>query len=174
MRIPRTMLALLALSVLLPGLPAAGEEPTDGRNKTLLDPFLDNLVGEWSISRRVRDTQVQNTMKAEWVLQHQFLQLHMKDPAQPPQYEALVLIGYSRADKRYVAHWCDNFGGKFSAMGYGTRSGNSIEFVFQYPDGPFHNTFSWNPETHGWTSLMESEGKDGKRTFFAEDSIRRP
>ena len=59
-------------------------------------------------------------------------------------------------------------------MGYGARTGNSIEFVFHYPEGPFHNTFTWNPATRGWTSLMESEGKDGKRTFFAEDSIRRP
>jgi hypothetical protein len=53
----------------------------------------------------------------------QFLQIHMKDVADPPAYEALVLIGYAHADKRYVAHWCDTYGGKFSAVGHGRRSG---------------------------------------------------
>lgn len=48
-----------------------------------------------------------------------------------------------------------------------------MRMLFQYPDGPFHNTFSWNPQTETWTLLAESEGKDGKRTFFAEDTVRK-
>jgi hypothetical protein len=42
---------------------------------------------------------VQNRVTATWVLNHQFLELRMRDVAQPPQYEAIVLIGYVHSDR---------------------------------------------------------------------------
>ncbi len=115
------------------------------RHVPLEDPFLDNLVGKWKIERKIDGTLVANTMEAQWVLQHRFLKLHMKDVSNPPKYEALVLIGYDPLAERYVAHWTDTYGGGYSALGYGKRDGNSIEFKFDYPDGPFYNTFNWEP-----------------------------
>jgi hypothetical protein len=57
-------------------------------------------------------------------------------------------VGYDNTSERYVAHWLDVYGGRFSeTLGYGRRSSDSIEFVFEYPAGPFHTTFSWKPET---------------------------
>jgi hypothetical protein len=47
-------------------------------------------------------------------LDHQFLRLEMKDVATPPAYEATVYIGYDKTGERYVAHWLDVFGGRFS------------------------------------------------------------
>jgi uncharacterized protein DUF1579 len=143
------------------------------RDTALEDPFLDNLVGKWKIERKIRGALVANTMEAKWVLQHHFLQLRMKDVATPPKYEALVLIGYDGSKEMYVAHWMDVYGGRFSAMGYGKRDGNSIEFKFDYPDGPFYNTFNWQPGERGWTMNLENTDKDGKRVFFAEDRVRR-
>jgi len=75
---------------------------------------------------------------------------------------------------RYVAHWIDAFGGRFSeTLGYGTRSGNIIKFVFEYPDGPFLNTFTWNPDKKSWTFLMQQKDQNGKRPLFAEDTLVR-
>lgn len=92
----------------------------------------------------------------------------------PASYEAMVFIGYDNTSERYVAHWIDVFGGRFSeSLGYGTRAGNSIKFVFEYPDGPFHNTFTWNPETKMWVSLLEQKDTTGKWKVFAEDTLRR-
>lgn len=139
----------------------------------LEDPFLQNLIGEWTIERKIRGTVVHNTLKAEWVLQHQFVQLHMKDTAQPSEYEALVLVGYDPSTKRYLAHWCDSFGGQYAGVGYGVLVNNAIDFFFNYADGPFHNTFTWNSATRSWRFLMESEGVDGIRQVFAEDTVRR-
>ena len=167
---PRTLL----VGLLLVAGAAAADDPPDGPKRIFQDPFIDNLAGEWKLTRKIRGKEVHNTLKAEWVLNHQFLQLHMKDTANPPAYEAIVLIGYAHADRKYVAHWCDTYGGKFSAVGHGTRAGDSIEFQFQYPDGPFYNTFTWNPRAKGWTFRMESQGKDGMRAPFAEDTLRRP
>jgi len=104
-------------------------------------------------------------------LNHQFLQLHMKDVASPPKYEAIVLIGYVYSDKHYLAHWTDNFGAKFSAVGKGTRNGNSVEFRFEYQDGPFFNTFTWHPERKEWVLRMENQGPSGTRLPFATDTL---
>ncbi|HLO00023.1 MAG TPA: DUF1579 family protein [Pyrinomonadaceae bacterium] len=98
----------------------------------------------------------------------------MKDVNARPIYEAMVFIGYDNASERYVAHWIDVFGGRFSeSLGYGTRAGNSIRFVFEYPDGPFLNTFTWNAETRTWTFLMQHKNAAGMWVRFAEDSLRR-
>jgi hypothetical protein len=107
-------IALLSFSMLTPC-------HAQGPAGKLEDPFLENLAGQWEITRKVRSTTAHNTLEAEWVLQRRFLQLHMRDVTEPPKYEAIVLIGYDR----------------------------------------------------GWRMLLESEGKDGKRSFFAEDTIRR-
>ena len=149
------------------------DEPPDGPNRLFQDEFVDNLVGDWHLTREIRGQRVASTFRAEWVLNHQFLQLHFKDVVESGGYEAIVLLGYQHADKRYVAHWCDTYGGKFSGVGLGQRSGDTIPFEFHYPDGPFFNTFAWNPETKGWTFTMESVGQDGKRKLFAVDRLRR-
>lgn len=169
------MRRVLLFACVLATTPAVhADEPPDGPKRIFKDDFIDNLAGKWMITRKIRGKQVENTMTAEWVLNHQFLQLHMKDAADPPAYEAIVLIGYVHADKTYVAHWCDTYGGKFSAVGKGKRAGDSIEFVFHYPDGPFYNTFTRDAKANEWTFRMENQGKDGKRTLFAEDKLRRP
>jgi hypothetical protein len=168
------MILLASVTIACHQRPARADDPPDGPKRAFKDPFIENLAGEWKLTRKIRGKEETNKLKAKWVLNHQFLQLHMKDTANPPAYEAIVLIGYARADKKYVAHWCDTWGGKFSAVGYGKRSGDSIEFVFQYPDGPFYNTFTWNAKARGWKFRMENQQKDGKRTLFAEDTLRRP
>jgi Protein of unknown function (DUF1579) len=163
--------AMALALVLVPVTGARADQAPDGRQATFDDRLLDSLVGHWNVSREIRGKQERNTLDVDWVLLHQFLELHMKDAAKPPQYEAIVLIGYDHEGQRYVIHWCDNFGGKFSLMGHGRRSGDSIEFVFEDPDSPFFNTFSRDPKTGTWTFVMESQGKDGKRVFFAKDTL---
>ncbi|MFY9823527.1 MAG: DUF1579 family protein [Thermoanaerobaculia bacterium] len=164
---------LLAVVVNFWGPWAKAEEPADGPKVKFEDPFMENLVGEWDLTRSIRGQTIKNTVRAEWVLNHQFLQIHMTDAAVPPAYEALVLIGYSHADHRYVAHWCDVFGGKYSAIGYGTLAGNQVELAFQYDDGPTYNQFIWNPADKSWTFRMENADKQGKRTPFATDVLHR-
>jgi len=169
------MRVFITFSALLVGLavPAAAQEPADGPQRIFRDAFIDNLVGEWRLVRQIRGRDVENAVSADWVLNHQFLRIHMKDVAEPPTYEALVYIGYQHADQRYMVHWLDVYGGKFSGIGYGKRVGDSIPFVFQYDDGPFYNSFKWDARTESWTFTMESVGKDGKRELFAVDTLRR-
>ena len=118
------------------------------------------------------------TFQAEWVLNHQFLRIHEKTAASAPtterRYEATWFLGYDAASERYVLHLLNVFGGRYSeTLGYGTRDGNAIRFVFEYPDGPFHTTYRWSPETGAWQWLLEQKDKDGKWTQFADFKLTR-
>jgi hypothetical protein len=153
---------------------ARAQEPLDGPNRVFKDDLLDNLVGSWTVTRQIRGTEVKNTCVAEWVLNHQFLRIHMKDVAVPSQYEAMVFVGYDNTSERYVAHWLDMYGGRFSeTLGYGARDGSSIRFLFEYPDGPFKNTFTWDASTATWTFHGESKTASGQWTTFMKDTVRR-
>jgi hypothetical protein len=161
------------LSVAIAGVASAADSDLDGPKGRFEDDLISHLEGRWLLTRRIRGAEVRNDVTAAWVLNHQFLQLHMKDVAQPPSYEAIVLIGFIHSSKQYVAHWTDTYGGKFSAVGKGIRSGNSIEFRFEYPDGPFFNTFSWSPDVSQWTFRMENSDAQGSRRPFAVDTLVR-
>jgi hypothetical protein len=110
------------------------------------DDLVDRMAGTWKIEGQVMRQQAHHELQAEWVLNHQFLRMHEKTVANAPSdehlYEAYWYLGYDAVSERYVLHLMDVFGGRFSeTLGYGTREGNEIRFVFEYPDGPFHTTY---------------------------------
>jgi hypothetical protein len=87
---------------------------------------------------------------------------------------ALWFLGYDSTSERYVLHLMDVYGGRFSeSLGYGPRNGNEIRFVFEYPDGPFDNTWHWDPANDSWQWAMQQKDKNGKWTSFAELKFRR-
>jgi hypothetical protein len=81
-------------------------------------------------------------VQADWVLNRQFLRIQKKTASNAPASVSEIL-------------------------GYGTGDGNQIRFIFEYPDGPFHNTYRWNAEENTWQWLMEQKNKDGKWVPFA-------
>jgi hypothetical protein len=158
--------------LLLGSAVAAESDPARGEFR---DAFLDNLVGDWHVERKFGNGRtVENTVHVEWVLNHQFIELHYRDLATPPKYEATVFIGYDTAEQRYVCHWIDYFGGQFSALGHGEidNEKRAIEFTSNYRDGPFTNKFSFDPATKTWISLMRQQEK-GEWKLFAEDRFTR-
>jgi Protein of unknown function (DUF1579) len=160
--------------VAIASLAAQAQESADGRGHPLQDPFLDGLVGQWQVARVMPNRTAENTVQAEWVLNHQFLLLHYHDAATPSKYEAMVFIGYDNAGQQYVVHWIDVFGGHFSqTLGSGKRDGDAVLFTFDYPDGAFQNTFTFDPKEKTWTSLMRQKNKAGEWSKFAEDRFRR-
>jgi hypothetical protein len=164
---------VVLLIILAPAIVVA-QEPIPDRYRTFQDDLLNNLVGEWKLVRKIRGRIVENVAKVDWVLNHQFLRIQMRDVAQPPAYEAMVLIGYDHLEDRYVVHWLDNFGGRSSqTLGFGSRNGNVIKFMFAYPEHPFVNTFTWNPETKTWNFLMQQKNRDNTWSIFAEDDLSR-
>jgi hypothetical protein len=142
------------------------------------DELADHLAGVWKLEGQVLGREAHHELRAEWVLNHQFLVLHEKTAAGAPKtksrYEAVWYFGYDAVSERYVLHLMDVFGARFSeTLGYGVRDGNRIRFTFEYPDGPFHNTYVWHPETGTWEWRMEQKDKNGKWTPFAEFKLTR-
>lgn len=167
MRHPVIACALLAGLSVAP-IAHAGVDGPDGRFD---DELIGHLAGEWDLVRQIRGKTVRNTVTASWILNHQFMQVRMRDADSPPAYEAQVLIGYRADRSEYVALWADTWGGQYSAMGRGTRHGNAIEFRFEYDDGPFFNTFAWDAATGRWIFRGESQDSAGQRRPFMTDTL---
>jgi hypothetical protein len=159
--------------VLLLSTLAAAQAPPEWR-----DDLVDHMAGTWKLEGQVLGREAHHDVQAEWVLGHQFLRVHEKTadsaPASEKPYEALWFLGYDAVSERYVLHLIDVFGGRFSeTLGYATRDGNVIRFVFEYPDGPFHTAFRWTPEKDTWQWLLEQKDMNGKWAPFADLKLSR-
>ena len=156
----------MVLLLFLAAIPFAATPPP-----ALKDPFLDNFVGDWSVARKMGNGRmIESSVRGEWVLKHQFIQLHYGAGEKEPEYEALVSIGFDETTKSYVCHWTDVFGGRYSGVGRGKLDPNllGIEFRFDSKEGSLRNKFAFDPETKSWTSLIRQE-ENGQRKIFAEE-----
>src|SRR5574338_537676 len=136
-------------------------------DKFFKDELLDKLEGKWQLTGNIGGRNVENNFSAQWVLNHQFMELIFEDVATPPSYMAHVYIGYDCVSERYVVHWFDFFGGRLSeTLGYGTASGQTINLRFEYPDGPFINQIIYNPATDSWQLHMTSKDSGGSWKLF--------
>ena len=167
------LLLLMAVLIALTPVRSGAQAPAEWR-----DDLVDHMTGDWKLEGQVMGREAHHEVQAEWVLNHRFLRIHEKTEAGAPssehRYEATWFLGYDPVSERYVLHLLDVFGGRFSeTLGYGTRDGNAIRFVFEYPDGPFHTTYRWSAEKDTWQWLMEQKDKDGKWTNFSDLKLTR-
>jgi hypothetical protein len=159
---------LIALLSMLVPVPLGAQTSAEWR-----DDLVDHMTGTWKMEGQILGRVAHHEVQAEWVFDHQFLRILEKTaagaPASEQHYEATWFLGYDPVSERYVLHLLDVFGARYSeTLGYGTRDGNAVRFVFEYPDGPFHTTFRWSPEKESWQWVMEQKGKEGKWTNFAD------
>ena len=109
------------------------------------DEFLNRLVGSWKLTGSMGATELRQRVDARWVIQNQFLQVHCIQEGLAPQgqipYEAIYMLGYDSQSREYSMHLFDTFGENYArTIGKGTRRENSVEFLFEYPNGLFSNT----------------------------------
>ncbi len=163
---------LVSLTILRAGAPAAADEAI------LSDPLLEKLVGRWDLTGTIMGKPARHSVEAHWILAHHYLQIHEIAAPNPktgkPDYEALPIIGYEDKSGRYIAYWLDMFGEIFSqTIGSGRRSGDRIEFVFDYPDGPFHNDFIWDERASEWRWHMTNKNAQGEWSEFGDVRLTR-
>lgn len=150
---------------------AAAPQPTlDGPAHPLQDPLLDQLVGTWTMTGSVRGRKVTYATHAEWVFNHQFMKIDMRDVATPPSYDASFYLGYDNLSSRYVMHLVDVFGGRWSeTLGFGQKDKDAITILFEYPDGPFRTTFTRTAS--GWNVDMRERTAGGEWRDFASYTL---
>lgn len=169
----RLALVVPALWLIVSFAPGCAARAPIAGEATCEDPYLRNLLGTWTIDREIRGERVTNSMEATPILGGKFVRLHMRSTTPGRPYEAVVTVGRKGSTDEYVAYWCDSFGAEYSEAGRGTRVGGRIEFLFAYPSGPFHNTWTYDESSDQWSFVGESGGPDGSRTPFARDTVRR-
>jgi hypothetical protein len=172
MKILCSSLCVLVLIVMAPASSRA-QAPAEWH-----DDLVDHMIGAWKLAGPIMGRDAHHDVEARWVLNHQFVRIHEETEAGAPayerRYEAIWFLGYDPVSERYVMHLLDIFGGRFSeTLGYGTRDGNAIHFVFEYPDGPFHTTFRWSPEKDTWEWVMTQKDKEGKWSSFGDLKLTR-
>jgi hypothetical protein len=65
---------------------AAADETSDAPARTFHSALLDNFFGDWQVTHKFGSGRTaENTLHVEWVLNHQFLELHYRDVATPPK-----------------------------------------------------------------------------------------
>jgi hypothetical protein len=141
--------------------------------------LADHMTGDWYLTGPVMGQEAHHKVHAEWVLNRQFLRIGESTAPDAPKaerrYDAIWFLGYDPVSERYVMHLLDAFGARFSeTLGYGVRNGNQLQFVFEYPDGPFHTTLRWSQVNGKWEWMMEQKGKDGNWGQFADLVLTRP
>ena len=151
-----------------------GQDSIKCKESIFNDQLLEKLIGNWDANGQVGGEKVTYHFNACWELNHQFVALTFADTAKQPQYSAKVFIGYDCVSERYVVHWLDNFGGRFSeTLGYGIKSGNTIEFRFEYPDGPFINKFIYDINKDTWQFHTTTKNNNGIWIIFGDIYLKR-
>jgi hypothetical protein len=147
--------------------------PAFAQQATFQDPLVDRLAGKWVLTGRMDKGQVTHDITAEWVLAHQYLEIHEvsreKDKDGSPVYQATVYIGWDAKKQIYDCVWLDDYGSiSTQSLGTAKPNGDSIAFVFQDRDDPgsFHTTFTWHPKARTWAMDMD-QVTDGKAQMFA-------
>ncbi len=150
------------------------QDTTKCKETVFNDNLLEKIIGNWNVNGNIGGDAVNYHFNAIWELNHQFVALTFADTATNPQYTAKVYIGYDCVSERYVMHWLDNFGGRFSeTLGYGIKSGNNIEFRFEYPDGSFINKFMYDVTKDSWQFHTTTKNNKGIWITFGDIYLKR-
>jgi len=164
----KLFVSLFSFLIILLAQAQSPEDTTDGRFR---DELLNNLVGKWDVTATVHETKFTLDLDAEWVLDHQYLEIHWKSHQVVPwlkiPFEEICFVGYNRLYKRYFVHEVSVHGGGGSYEGfcYAYKTGNEIKFVM-LPDSDktMEQRFIWEPKTKSWSIVSRQivDGKEGE------------
>jgi hypothetical protein len=170
----KTKHIIVILGIFTCCIPTFGQDSLKCKYDRFEDTLLEKIIGNWTVSGQIGGEKVTYNFVASWELNHQFISLTFADTAKQPQYTAKVFIGYDCISERYVTHWLDNFGGRFSeTLGYGIKTANTIEFRFEYPDGPFLNKFIYDIATDSWQFHTTTKSNKGIWVTFGDIYLKR-
>jgi len=161
---PRSVLCVLTVLFAASSQPAAhGEDAPSADNA-----YLDGLQGKWDMTGTIMGKPVSYHAQGHRVLQGGFLRLHMLDTGAAPNYEADLFLGYDARDRDYIGHWLDRFGAAGArVVASGKRDGETLVIQFPYAEGAFKDTFTFDPKSHTWTLIIDSQAAGGTWSNFA-------
>jgi hypothetical protein len=115
---------------------AAAYFSVSAQQTTFQDSLLDHIIGKWVLHGTIAEKETTHDIVAQWVLGHQYLQLHEvsreKNTTGEAMYEAIVYIGWDQNTKQYACLWLDITGGgglSAQAIGHAELSGDKMAFL---------------------------------------------
>ena len=133
-------LVLFGMALCAPAQQPSAPRCAAGPETTFQDDLLDKLVGKWKLTGTMMGRELLQECSGQWVFNHKFLRLDCRETKDQPllgvRYESTMFIGCSSASQRYVVNLVDVFGASDN-LGFGRRTGNTIQFVWSYPYGTF-------------------------------------
>jgi hypothetical protein len=162
----KTPMAALLLALTLSAQPGVQQPP-------LHSDLLDQLAGFWAVNGTVRGQPSREGADGEWVLGHQFLRLHRKQIDGPN--ESLIHVGYDNVSERFVLIRLDSLSARGAeTLGYGIKTGDeTIQFTYEYPSGPYKETWTFDPKERSWQFQVESKDRQGKWITFSTLTLHR-
>jgi hypothetical protein len=142
------------------------------------DALLDHMTGHWVLQGMIAGRETTHDVDVEWVLGHEYLQLHEtareKNAQGRAAYEAIVYVEWDEAAKEYRCLWLDSTsgGGIGGTIARARRDGDQIPFLFKSKGGDFHTTFAYNKNSDTWQWIMDGED-GGKLAPFARVKLTR-
>lgn len=169
MRIAGFTIALAILAVGCTSPPAGSSRGPETR-----PALLAGLDGQWVMVGEVLGKPVRYSLVVSPVLAGSFTELHMTDVQSPPQYEARVFIAQDKDTDEIIVHWLDSFGGEGSIPhGTGQVTGDTIEFIIPYAEGPFRDRLTYDKVNGKWRFTVESTAGPERWKPFATYDLRR-
>jgi hypothetical protein len=144
------------------------DAPSVEKTPSADNAYLDGFRGDWDMTGTLLGKPVKYHARGERVLQGGFLRLHLTDLGAAPNYEAELFLGYDAHAGDYIVHWLDRFGAAGArVVATGKRSGETLVVLFPYAEGAFRNTYTFDPKSHGWSLVIESQAAGGAWSNFA-------
>lgn len=142
--------------------------------------LLNHLAGTWVLQGTIAGKATTHDVHAEWVLGHEYLQLHEisreKNASGGAAYEAIVYIEWDAKSREYNCLWLDSTsGGGLSAEGiaHASPAENSIPLIFTLSStDQIHTTFSYDKATDTWQWRIDN-AVNGRTQRFANVTLNR-
>jgi len=142
--------------------------------------LLSHFAGTWALRGTIAGKQTTHDVQAEWVLNHEYLQLREisreKNAGGGAAYEAIIYIGWDAKAQQFVCLWLDTTSGDGLASGVIARAnqaGDSIPFIFKLSaSDQVHTTFSYDEATDTWQWVIDNID-NGRTQRFADVKLAR-
>jgi hypothetical protein len=147
-----------------------------------LDPskLLDRMSGSWVLKGMIAGKPVTHDVEANWVLRHEYLQIHEvsreKDPDGQASYEAIILLSWDPKASQYTCLWLDSTSGAGLTNGVtckASQAPDSIPLIFTLsPTESIHTAFTYNEAKDTWHWTIDDIA-NGKTDHFADVELTR-
>jgi len=166
------LLCLLAITFFY--FPVFGQDAPPCNTGKLVDPLLEQFVGNWIAKGVEKGDSVTYEVSVQWELNHQFLFCSFRTVGATSTDVAHAYIGYDCAGVRFVMHWMDIAGGNPSdVLGFGNLDSQQVFFKFEYPAGTTTTSFLYIPRQASWKFLSTTTNNEGKRVILRDLILRK-